>query len=318
MLNIDKLSELTKFNDDYLKDIAIDSEERAKKNLGELAGKARRLRGERRDHAWKRFWDVKEHYENTGLIRPRNEPRKEDIERWAKQGLFIAYTLREARRKANALIKAGSKACIIAKDKGSGWFGVFTKSTPKKEESVVEIILPPKQGKDPGDHDRPYATVRTAKPKVVTKKYLNEDGTYRTLEYKATEVPVQKANRITPLPYRHGDKIQKSYTVFAAIDPLIASTYVTIPSVRAYTEEGAKWAVLDAAPNLTIIHTGEKATDWEEDAFPADDTICETSDNDEEYANSMADFANPWVTASDYHETMEEKIEAIAISGEEQ
>ena len=116
--------------------------------------------------------------------------------------------------------------------------------------------------------------------------------------------------KITTAPYRHGDKIQKTYNVTGYIDKWVAGSYFEI-QVRAFTEWGAELIVKEAAPNVTILEATEKATDWENDDFPADDTVV-SSDNfdDEEWTNSVADLTNPWTTAEETHDANVSRIES--------
>ena len=295
--------------------IRKDYAERAKKQLGKLSRAAKKLSGHPRKLAWKHFFNVKNKLVQQGILPPDREPLTEKKRAaYLRLGLHIRTSLKAARDHARFLITKGlAERCILAKDPKTGHFGIFTKNPPYKQDSIIEIILPPSRL----DHDpnETNAWVRSAKPTTVTQSYANEDGTYTIQQYRATEMPVKVIHPTKPAPYRHGDKIQKSFTVSGYVDRYIADSYFEI-QVRAFSAWGAELMVKEAAPEVTVEDVAEIASDWENQDFPADDTLTGIDSDDEASTNSLADLICPYHTAEEQYETICNSIDAAFDNGD--
>ena len=132
----------TQQTDDNEREIKADFANKAKRLLGRMSKKAKKLSGEARKQAWSRFWDVQKFYKDHNVLKDTPEPTDADRKRFLNAGVHIKRSLKLARRHAHYLLSKGlvNKRCIIAKDPKSGMFGIFTKQPPRDADCVIEEI----------------------------------------------------------------------------------------------------------------------------------------------------------------------------------
>jgi len=231
-------------------DIRTDYMPIARRELAQLAAKAKRATGDDRSKKWSAFYAQRDNYQDRGILPRDVEYTDAQIAKWATRGLIHCRSLKKAQRRINGAIAFFYQSWINAH-----------KGTSARSLELARHSAPSSAVIARDEHNDYWIFANRTFPKdertIVARVNRRQPGEYELLQEE----------------YRHGDYVVRTFTVTGYTHKHDPSTWVE-RSVKALTAFGAEAKVWDSVtPSVPYFHIEESLTVEVEPSWEIDTSI---------------------------------------------